>query len=171
MTFAEGFTFFLRVRRIVAIVSILAGAGTYKFGPTVWHKAQEKIDSKIDAKAAAARSQTSTATNGIVPIFTATAVATNSDGLAMSGCDLGAVSLTNHYETCVSLGKGKQCILTPKVIDSRNVQLTVAVETKGAKGKIHDLAVTEVAARLGKPLEVAVGGFSFSLTPNMNLDQ
>lgn len=167
MTFAEGFTFFLRVRRIVAIVSILAGAGTYKFGPTVWHKAQEKID----AKSAAARAETSTATNGIVPIFTATAVATNADGLAMSGCDLGAVSLTNHYETYVSLGKGKQCILTPKVIDSRNVQLTVAVETKGAKGGIHDLAVTEVAARLGKPLEVAVGGFSFSLTPNMNLDQ
>ena len=79
--------------------------------------------------------------------------------------DLGAVNLTNHYETCVALGAGKDCLLTPKMIDSHNVQLTLAVESKTAKGRIHDLSITQVVTRSGKPFEVAVGEFNFSLTP------
>ena len=86
----------------------------------------------------------------------------------MSNCDLGAVSLTNHYETCVQLGAGKDCLLTPNMIDSRNVQLTVTVESRNAKGKIHDLSVTQVVTKPGKQFEVAVGSFSFSLTPNVS---
>ncbi len=81
--------------------------------------------------------------------------------------DLGEVTLTNHLETCVQLGAGRNCVLTPKVIDSHNVQITLAVESKTAKGKIHDLSITQVVARSGKPLEVAVGSFSFSMTPNV----
>jgi hypothetical protein len=81
--------------------------------------------------------------------------------------DLGAVTLTNHYETRVQLGSGKNCILTPKMLDSHNVQLTLAVESKTATGKIHDLSVTQVVTRAGKPFEVAVGDFNLSLTPNV----
>ena len=81
--------------------------------------------------------------------------------------DLGAVTLTNHYETCVNLGAGKDCILTPKMIDSHNVQLTLAVESKTAAGRTHDLSVTQVVTREGKPLEVAVGDYSLSLTPKV----
>src|SRR5208283_3228165 len=69
--------------------------------------------------------------------------------------DLGAVTLTNHFETCVKLGAGKNCVLTPKIIDSHNVQITVAVESKTASGKTHDLSVTQVVTRAGKPFEVA----------------
>ena len=81
--------------------------------------------------------------------------------------DLGAVTLTNHYETCVNLGSGQDCILTPRMIDNHNVQLTLAVESKTATGKTHDLSVTQVVTREGKPLEVAVGDYSFSLTPKV----
>ncbi|HEX4350452.1 MAG TPA: hypothetical protein VH251_08695, partial [Verrucomicrobiae bacterium] len=70
-------------------------------------------------------------------------------------------------ETCVLLGPGRDCLLTPNVIDGKNVQLTVTVESKKPNGKIHDLSVTQVVAKLGSSFEVAVGDFNFSLTPNM----
>ena len=79
--------------------------------------------------------------------------------------DLGTVTLTNHYETSVSLGAGKDCLITPKMLDGHNMQLTLAVESKTAKGKVCALSITQVVARSGKPFEVAVGDFSFSLTP------
>ena len=81
--------------------------------------------------------------------------------------DLGAVTLTNHYETCVQLGAGKDCVLIPKIIDRHNVQITLALESKTATGKTHDLSITQIVARTGKPLEVAVGDFNLSLTPNL----
>lgn len=81
--------------------------------------------------------------------------------------NLGEVTLTNHYETCVHLGDGKNCTLTPRMLDRHNVQITVAFESKNATGKTRDLSVTQVVAREGKPLEVAVGSFSFSFTPHI----
>lgn len=81
--------------------------------------------------------------------------------------NLGALTLTNNFDTCVALGAGKNCVLSPKIIDSHNVQLTLTVESKTAKGKVQDLAITQVITALGKPFEVAVGGFNFSLTPNL----
>lgn len=80
---------------------------------------------------------------------------------------LGDVSLTNHLETCLHLGGGKNCTLTPHLIDAHTVQLTLALESKTAAGKIHDVCVTQVTAKSGKPLEVAVGDFQLSLTPNI----
>ena len=94
-------------------------------------------------------------------------VVTNAAGTQISNCDLGAVSLTNHYETCLSLGVGRSCILTPKVIDGHNVEITVAVESRTNNGKIHDLFITQVVTRSGKPFEVAVGDYNFSLTPDV----
>jgi hypothetical protein len=87
--------------------------------------------------------------------------------LVQCDCELGAVTLTNHYETCVSLGKDKDCIFTPKMVDSHNVHLTLAVESKNASGKFHDLSIAEVVVPVGKPMAIAVGGLSFSFTPNM----
>lgn len=176
MTVSEGFVLFLRLRRIVAIVSVLAGAGTYKFGPTVWHKvegnqapqptatvpattpnptiAAVNHDSDSSSKTAAPAAVESDASKGIPP-------------LVQCDCELGAVMLTNHYETCVSLGKGKDCIFTPKMVDSHTIHLTLAVESKNTGGKFHDLSIAEVVAPVGKPIAIAVGGLSFSFTPNM----
>jgi len=58
-------------------------------------------------------------------------------------------------------------LLTPRMIDSHNVQLTLAVESKTARGKLHDLSITQVVTRPGKPFEVVVGEFSFCLTPKV----
>ena len=163
MTISDAFSTFLKLRRIVALVSVMAGgASSYIYGPTVWHKAQDEIAARSGASA---KSGASSKSPGASPSFE---VATNADGVQVSDCSLGAVSLTNHLETCVSLGNGKDCILTPKLIDSRNITLTLTVETKGSSGRIQNLSVTEVTARLGKPLDVAVGEFSFNLTPEMD---
>lgn len=128
-----------------AIITVLAGlllTGCHKDAPQ-----QKNSSANLSANAAGGKAKT----NAI-------------------SCDLGAVTLTNHYETCVRLGAGKDCMLTPKMIDSRNVQITVAVESKTASGKTHDLSVTQVVTRAGKPFDVAVGDFSLSLTPNITAE-
>ena len=84
--------------------------------------------------------------------------------------NLGEVELTNHYETCVQLGGGKHCTLTPKMLNQKYVLITLSVESKTAAGKTHDLSVTQVVTRTGKPLEVAVGDFELTLTPRVNLE-
>jgi len=155
MTFREALSTFLKIRRIVVTISILAGAGSgYKFGPAVWHKVEARNGAKTEAKAAPA-------TAAVIHDGTST----NAAGLKLSDCDLGTVNLTNHFETCVLLGSGNDCVLTPNVIDSHNVQLTVTVESKKPNGKIRGLSITQVVAQSGKPFEVAVGDFNFSLTP------
>jgi hypothetical protein len=157
MTFSAALSTFLKIRRIVVTISILAGAGGgYKFGPAVWHKVQEKTGAKTEAKA-------STTAGTVIR----QGVTTNAAGFKISNCDLGTVSLTNHAETCVLLGPGKDCLLKPNIIDSHNVQLTVTVESMKPNGKIHDLAITQVVTKSGEPFEVAVGDFNFSLTPHV----
>jgi hypothetical protein len=95
-------------------------------------------------------------------VTNAVAVATNSNER-----DLGELSLTNHYETCVQLGAGKSCTIRPNVIDRKDVQLTMSLESKKTDGKTEGLIVTQVSARDGKSFEVALGDMNFTLTPNM----
>jgi hypothetical protein len=158
MSVSDALSTFLKIRRVMAIVSIGLAAAGYKVGPKVWHQAQDKIGARSQAKTTV---KTET-TPGII-----IGTATNSETVTISSRDLGEISMTNHLDTCVPLGAGKDCVLTPVMIDKRNVQITVALETKTAKGKVHDLSITQVVARSGKPFEVAVGQFSFSLTPNV----
>ena len=159
MSVSDLFSGLMKVRRVVAIVSILAGAG-FKFAPLVWHKAEAThLPTRATTPAVAATAATNSVSNSSSNLVAAKA----------NGCDLGEISLTNHYETCVLLGAGKDCILTPKMIDSHTVQLTVKVESKTAAGKTHDLSITQVITPSGKPFEVAVGGLSLSLTPNVSM--
>jgi len=143
---------------MMIIASILAGTG-YKYGPVAWHKVDAQyFHSKSTATASAKSNSTATVQS---------TVTTNAAGIKISNCDLGAISLTNHCETCVSLGGGKNCVLTPKLVDAHDVQLTVTVESKNPNGKIHDLSVAQVVTHTGQPFEVAVGDFSLSLTANV----
>jgi hypothetical protein len=148
MNVSEAFSAIMKIRRVAVIVSILAGAG-YKTAPMVMHQV-EGHSAKTASHSAAVPS-----------------VVTNADGVKISTCDLGAVSLTNHLDTCVSLGGNRDCLVTPVVIDKNSVQLTVQVESKNANGRVHDFAVTQVVAKPGKAVEVAVGDYSFSLTPTL----
>ncbi len=79
--------------------------------------------------------------------------------------NLGELQLTNHYETCVNLGAGKSCTITPNLLDRKNLQLTMSVESKNADGKTKDLNVVQVVAKTGKSFEVAVGDMNLTLIP------
>jgi hypothetical protein len=165
MTFSQGLSTFLKLRRIVAIVSVLTGAGTYKYGPAVWHKVEAKTGAKTQVKADAKGGLTTDAST-----VSHDGITTNTAGIKLSNCNLGTVMLTNHSETCVVLGPGQDCVLTPNMIDSHNLQLTVTVESKKPNGRIHDLSITQVVAKAGESFEVAVGDYNFSLTPNVKVE-
>ena len=79
--------------------------------------------------------------------------------------DLGELELTNHYETCVNLGGGRSCTIKPNLLDRSSLQLTLALESKDAKGNVKDFSVVQVVAKKGKPFEVAVGSMNLTLVP------
>jgi hypothetical protein len=81
--------------------------------------------------------------------------------------NLGELSLTNHFETCVNLGAGKRCIIKPTVLGRSNIQLTMALESKNPNGNTQDLTVVQVVAQTGKSFVVAVGNMNLTLTPLM----
>lgn len=81
--------------------------------------------------------------------------------------DLGVVSLTNYFETQVKLGAGKSCILTPRFVGRSSVELTVSLETRNLEGKTQDLTVTQLTAQSGKPVELALGDYQLSFTPQI----
>lgn len=85
--------------------------------------------------------------------------------ISSTNANLGALSLTNHYETCVNLGAGKMCTIRPTLMGHDNLQLTMALESKNANGKIKNLSVVQVVTKAGKPFEVAVGNMNLTLTP------
>src|SRR5215469_2234846 len=39
--------------------------------------------------------------------------------------DLGVLQMTNNYETYISIGKDKDCRMIPKIVDRKDVQITV----------------------------------------------
>jgi len=84
--------------------------------------------------------------------------------------NLGELSLTNHYETCVNLGAGKSCTIRPTLMSHDNVQLTMSVESKNINGKTKDLSVVQVVAKAGKSFEVAVGDMNLTLTPKLSAE-
>jgi hypothetical protein len=81
--------------------------------------------------------------------------------------NLGELELTNHYETCVNLGAGKTCTITPTLLGRSNLQLTMALESKNASGKVKDLSIVQVVTKTGIPFEVAVGDMNLTLTPKL----
>ena len=79
--------------------------------------------------------------------------------------DLGELSLTNNYELQVVVARDRTCVIVPKILDSKNLQLTMSLQTRSASGKMQDLSVTQVTGPMGKPVEVAVGDMDLTLTP------
>ncbi|HEY4415736.1 MAG TPA: hypothetical protein VGO57_08595 [Verrucomicrobiae bacterium] len=100
-----------------------------------------------------------------------TAASTNSTVTNASPDDLGFITLTNHMEHRALLGDGKDCILLPKLVDTKNSSIVVTFETKAAGGKIRDMSVAQVDAKNGEPVEVTVGDFHVTFTPNVVDDQ
>jgi hypothetical protein len=81
--------------------------------------------------------------------------------------NLGELALTNHIETCVNLGAGKSCTITPTLLDHKNLQLVMALESKKSDGKTAGLSVVQVVTRPGESFDVTVGDLKITLTPDV----
>ena len=84
--------------------------------------------------------------------------------------NLGELSLTNHYETCVNLGAGRSCTIKPTLMNKDNLQLTMSVESKTVTGKIKDLSIVQVVTKAGKSFEVAIGDMNITLIPKLSTE-
>jgi hypothetical protein len=101
----------------------------------------------------------------------ATPPATTAKGTApavQSVKDLGILQMTNNYETCVSLDAGKDCRMVPKILDRKNILITVTFESKKSDGKPTDLSIVQLQGAADKPFEVSIGtNTDFTFTPEV----
>ncbi|HEV2328168.1 MAG TPA: hypothetical protein VGY56_05185 [Verrucomicrobiae bacterium] len=98
----------------------------------------------------------------------ATPAATAPSSAQSSVKDLGVLQMTNNYETCVFVGDGKDCRLVPKILDKKNIQITVTFESKKADGKPTGFSVVELQGAANKPFEVSFGtNTDFTFTPQI----
>jgi hypothetical protein len=81
--------------------------------------------------------------------------------------DLGVLTMTNHYETCVILDKNRDCRIVPKILGRSDVQLTLTLESKGTDGKPAGLSVVELTGNPQKQFEVSIGDTDFTFTPQI----
>jgi hypothetical protein len=81
--------------------------------------------------------------------------------------DLGEIELTASTQKRVSLGNGKDCMITPTVLADGNLQMDLSVERKGDDGKIQRLAQSRLTARPGQQCAISVGDTMVSLTPRL----
>jgi len=81
--------------------------------------------------------------------------------------DLGVLPMTNNYETCVSFDAERDCRIVPKLLDRKNIQLTLIIESKGPNGRTAGLSVVQVVGDARKPFEVSVGGTDYTFTPQI----
>jgi hypothetical protein len=75
------------------------------------------------------------------------------------------LSLTNNLETSIHLGPGKICRITPVLLDSRNLQLTMALEIRKAGGQLQGLIIGQFVTPPGRPVEVVIEKTDIAFTP------
>jgi hypothetical protein len=81
--------------------------------------------------------------------------------------DLGVLQMTNNFETCVSIGAGNDCRMVPKILDRKDIQITVTFETKKPDGKTTGLSIVQLQGTTQKPFEVSIGSTDFTFTPQI----
>lgn len=81
--------------------------------------------------------------------------------------DLGEVELTASTQKRVSLGEGKECVITPTVLPDGNLQMELIVESKAGDGKVQRLGQSRLTARPGQQCAISVGSMMVSLTPRL----
>jgi hypothetical protein len=85
----------------------------------------------------------------------------------MPTADLGQVELTASTQKRVSLGDGKDWVITPTVLPDGNLQMELVVETKAADGKVQRVGQARLTARPGQQCAISVGSTMVSLTPTL----
>jgi hypothetical protein len=81
--------------------------------------------------------------------------------------NLGEIALTNKNDFCIQINNGEFCTFTPKMLDQKNVRITLAVESKDKYGETSNFTVKQVTTQPGKPVEVAVGDLNLAFTPSI----
>jgi hypothetical protein len=81
--------------------------------------------------------------------------------------NLGELMLTNHIETCVNLGTGESCTITPTLLDHKNLQLVMALESKKIGGETAGLSVIQIVAQTGQSFDITLGDLDITLTPEL----
>jgi hypothetical protein len=84
--------------------------------------------------------------------------------------NLGELALTNHIETCVNLGAGNSCTITPTLLDNENLQLVMALESRKKDGQTTGLSVVQVVTHSGQSFDIAVGDLDIALTPELGAE-
>lgn len=85
--------------------------------------------------------------------------------IAANPNDFGELDMTNNTEAIVHFGSGKTCRIMPRVVDRKNVELTMTLETQQSNGKIGSMTIARAVAPVGTPVEMKVGDTDMSLTP------
>lgn len=81
--------------------------------------------------------------------------------------DLGVITMTNHYETFVKVDKDRDCRIVPNVIDRKDIQLTLTLESKNANGVTSGLSVVQLTGKPQDQFEVSIGDVDFTFTPQI----
>jgi hypothetical protein len=81
--------------------------------------------------------------------------------------DLGVLELTNHYETYVKFGPNRNCRIVPKMLDRRDIELTLTVESKSPDGRISGLSIVQLTGKPEQAFQVSIGDTDFSFTPEI----
>ena len=81
--------------------------------------------------------------------------------------NLGLLSLSNHIPTTVNLPQNKECTITPTLLDGGNLQIILAMETRGTNGITESMNVTRVVNRSGESFDVSIGDMDLVFTPKV----
>lgn len=95
--------------------------------------------------------------------------ATDSAKLNLDKKDLGVLPLSNHISTTISLGKNKECTLTPTLLKSGDLQIILAMTTTGADGRPRGMNVARVLGTPGEPFDVSIGDVYLAFTPQLTV--
>lgn len=80
---------------------------------------------------------------------------------------LGEISLTNYNDTYVLFSTGDSCTMTPKVLDAKNVLITLSFESKNEYGETKNFNVKQITTPPGQPVEVSLGNLNLSFIPKI----
>ena len=81
--------------------------------------------------------------------------------------DLGVLPLSDHVSTTISLGKNRQCTLTPTLLQSGDLQIILTMETTSTDGRLLAMNVARVVAQPGEPFDVSIDNLDLAFTPQL----
>jgi hypothetical protein len=83
--------------------------------------------------------------------------------------NLGVLPLSNHVSTTVELGIHRECTITPTLLDSGDLQIILAMVTRGSDGRPQGVNVARVLTRPDEPFDVSIGDLDLAFTPKLRV--